>query len=414
MFFLSKVLGQQVKDSRSRPVGVLDDIVVTIRRKYPATTKLQVRSGRKKMLLDWGLVRNFEESQTLLRLPREELETVEPEEGEIFLGGDILDKQIVDTEGHKLIRVNDLQLARANGSLRVVGVDISGGAIMRRLGLSRLTERFSRRVQPTLIDWKQVEPVSGGETTGMKLQLTHDKLALLHPADIADIANELSPEERVQVVEALEDEVAADTVEEMHPNFQVALLNDMDERKAATILSNMDPDDAADLLADLPEEKAASLLASMRFKEARDVRHLLEYEEDTAGGIMTTEYAAVPPGLTAGEAIDMLRQVERAAETIYYIYVVDDDGHLVGVFSLRDLLIARRDVKAEEFMEKHLISVRADASLGEVAQVVAKYNLLAVPVVDDDNVMRGIITVDDAIDIILPLSWKKRLPKIFG
>lgn len=414
MFFLSKVLGQEVKDSRSQTVGVLDDIVVTIKRKYPSTTKLLIKSGRKKMLLDWGLVRNFEESQSFLRLPKEELESVEPEDGEIFLAGDILDKQIVDTEGHKLIRVNDLQLARANGSLRVIGVDISGGAIMRRLGLARLAGHFSRRVQPSLIDWKTVEPVSGGETSGMKLKLTHDKLALLHPADIADIANELSPEERVAVVEALEDEVAADTVEEMHPNFQVALLNDMDERKAATILSNMDPDDAADLLADLPEEKAASLLASMRYKEARDVRHLLEYEEDTAGGIMTTEFVAVPPGLSAGQAIDRLRHAGRGAETIYYIFVVDDDGHLMGVFSLRELLIARREDKVEDFMEKHLISLRADASLEEVAHIVAKYNLLAVPVVDEDNIMRGIITVDDAIDIILPLSWKKRLPKIFG
>lgn len=413
MFFLSKILGQQVKDSRSQPVGVLDDIVVTIRRKYPSTTKLLVKSGRKKMLLSWDVVRNFEESQTLLRLPAAELTPVEPEEGEIFLAGDILDKQIVDTEGHKLIRVNDLQLARANGSLRVVGVDISSGAIMRRLGLSRLAERFSRRVQPTLIDWKAVEPISG-EASGMKLQVTHDKLALLHPADIADIANELSPEERVAVVESLEDEVAADTVEEMHPNFQVALLNDMDEKKAAVILSNMDPDDAADLLADLSEEKAASLLASMRLKEARDVRHLLRYEEDTAGGIMTTEFLAVPPGLTAGEAIDRLRKLEAGAETIYYMFVVDDDGHLVGVFSLRDLIVAQRDVKVEEFMEKHLISLRTDTSLEEVAQVVAKYNLLAAPVVDEDNIMRGIITVDDAIDIILPLTWKKRLPKIFG
>lgn len=413
MFFLSKILGQQIKDSKSQPVGVLDDIVVTIKRKYPSATKLVVKQGRKKFLLPWQLVRNFEESQTLLRLPLDQIEEVEAGEGEIFLAGDILDKQIVDTEGHKLIRVNDLQLARANGSLRVVGVDISGGAIMRRLGLSKLAERFSRRVEPRLLDWKTVEPVSG-ESSGMKLQLTHDKLALLHPADIADIANELSPEERVAVVGALEDEVAADTVEEMHPNFQAILFNDMDEKKAATILSNMDPDDAADLLADLPEEKAASLLASMRTKEARDVQHLLRYEEDTAGGVMTTEFVAVPPGMTAGQAIGRLRELEPDAETIYYIYVVDDDGHLAGVFSLRDLILARRDQKVEEFMEHHLISMRADASLDEVAHVVAKYNLLALPITDAENVLRGIVTVDDAIDIILPLSWKKRLPKIFG
>ena len=413
MFFLSKLLGQQVKDSRSQPVGTLDDIVVSLKRKYPSATKLVVKSGRKKMLLPWELVRSFEESQTLLRLPVDDLKEVEPADNEIFLAGDILDKQIVDTEGHKLIRVNDLQLARANGSLRVVGVDIGSGAIMRRLGLSKLAERLSRRVQPTLLDWKTVEPVSG-EAAGMKLKVTHDKLALLHPADIADIANELSPEDRMAVVEALEAEVAADTVEEMHPNFQATLLNDLDEKKAAALLSNMDPDDAADLLADLSEEKAAALLALMRKKEARDVRQLLKYEEDTAGGIMTTEYVAIPPGMTAGQAIDKLRELEPGAETVNYIYVVDEDGHLVGAFSLRDLILAQRDQKVEEFMEKHLISVRSDASQEEVAQAIAKYNLLAVPVIDEENKMRGIITVDDAIDIILPLTWKKRLPKIFG
>ena len=176
----------------------------------------------------------------------------------------------------------------------------------------------------------------------------------------------------------------------------------------------MDPDDAADLLADLPEEKAAALLASMRTKEARDVKQLLRYEEDTAGGIMTTEFVAVPPGMTAGQAIGRLRELEPDAETIYYMYVVDDDGHLAGVFSLRDLLLARRDQKVEEFMEHHLISIHADAKLEEVAQVVAKYNLLALPIIDEENVLRGIVTVDDAIDIILPLTWKKRLPKIFG
>lgn len=413
MFFLSKVLGQQVKDSRSRVVGALDDIAVSIERKYPSATKLVVKQGRKRMVLPWTLVRSFEESQTMLRLPLEELEEVEPAEGEIFLANDILDKQIVDTEDRKLIRVNDLQLTRANGSLRVVGVDISSGALMRRLGLKKLADRLSRRVQPSLIDWKTVEPVSG-DAVGMKLKVSHDKLALLHPADIADIASELSPEERVAVVESLEDEVAADTVEEMDPNFQATLLNDMGEQKAARLLSEMDPDDAADLLADLPEEKAAALLASMRRKEARDVQHLLKYEEDTAGGIMTTEYVALPPGLTAGEAIDLIRRLEPDAETIYYLYVVDEDGHLVGALSLRDLILAWRDNKVEEFMEHHLISVRTDASLEEVAQVVAKYNLLAVPVTDEDNIMRGIITVDDAIDIVLPLTWKKRLPKIFG
>lgn len=413
MFFFSKLLGQQVKDVKSQPVGTLEDIIVSLKRKYPSATRLVVKQGRKRITIPWELVRSFEESQTLLGVTRDKIEEPPPAENEISLAGDILDKQIVDTEGHKLIRVNDLQLARADGRLRVVGVDISGGALIRRLGLGKIASRFSRRVQPHLLDWKVVEPVSG-EARNVKLKVTHDKLALLHPADIADIANELSPEERISVLESLEAEIAADTVEEMDPNFQAKLLNDMDEKKAAALLSNMDPDDAADLLADLPEEKAAALLASMRKKEASDVRHLLKYEEDTAGGIMTTEFVSMSPGLTAGQVIDRLRKLEPEAETVYYLYVVDRDSHLTGTFSLRDLIMANRDRKIEEFMETHIISVRTDATQNEVAQVVAKYNLLAVPVIDEDNVLRGIITVDDAIDIILPLAWKKRMPKIFG
>ena len=212
---------------------------------------------------------------------------------------------------------------------------------------------------------------------------------------------------------ALEDEVAADAVEEMHPSYQAALVGSLSDRRAAELLGNMSPDDAADLIADLPLERRAKLLALMSKDDREDVAELLTYPERSAGGIMTTEFAHVSPDITAAEAIERLRQQEPEAETVYYIYVVDKSEHLLGVFSLRDLLMEPPLRKVREFMTANPVTVRANAGEDEVTQLIAKYNLLALPVVDEDNVLHGIVTVDDAIDLVLPLAWKKRLPRIF-
>jgi magnesium transporter len=247
----------------------------------------------------------------------------------------------------------------------------------------------------------------------VKLTVPRTDLSLLHPADIADIAHELTPEERAAVFEALEDEVAADAVEEMHPSFQASLIQELPDEKARDLLSNMDPDDAADLLADLPPERAERLIAMMAADEAEDMRELLAYPEHSAGGIMTTEFAFVGPELTAGQAIERLREQEPEVETVYYVYVVDKTEHLLGVFSLRDLITVPPERRVREFMNANPVSVPPTASEEEVTGAIAKYNLLALPVVDDDGVLHGIITVDDAIDLVLPLAWKKRLPRIF-
>jgi len=412
MFFVSRLLGQTVRDVNGHSVGTLHDLVVRLRSQYPTVTALVVKRGRKRVFAPWAAVASFEESGSLLRIPATELHERDLEEDEILLAAQILDKQIVDTEGRKLIRVNDIQLTRSGTYLRVVAVDISSGAILRRIGLAKVSARLSKNPKPRLIDWRHVDP-RASESGSVRLTVPRHDLSLLHPADIAELAHELSPEERVAVLDALEDDVAADAVEEMHPAFQASLVNDMDDAKASELLSNMSPDDAADLLADLPPERAQRLLSLMDKAEAADVRELLTYPEHSAGGIMTTAVTQVPPDVTAEEAIDLLRQQEPVAETLYYVYVTDKRDHLLGVFSLRDLLMQPPQRKVREFMTKDPIAVRLDASEEEVTRAIAKYNLLALPVVDEDNVLHGIITVDDAIDLILPPAWKKRLPRIF-
>ncbi|MBN2204400.1 MAG: magnesium transporter [Thermoleophilia bacterium] len=415
MFFLSKLLGSPVRDRDAKPAGTLQDLVVTVRPNYPRVTALLVKRRGRLVAAEWSTVESFEETMTMLKVSGSDLEERELGDDELRLSQQFLDKQLVDTEGHKVIRVNDIQLVRTGPFVHAVAVDISSGAILRRVGLGRVSDRLTKGRQqpkPHLIDWRVLDL---GETddSGVRLAVPRTKIELLHPADIADIVHELSPEERAAVIDALKDEIAADTLEELHPSYQTSLLLDMSDDRASELLASMSPDDAADLLADLPDERRAHLIAMMEKEDAEDMRELLSYPEDSAGGIMTPDFAWVRLDDTAAEAAESLRSQAEDVETVYYIYVLDRGEHLRGVFSLRDLLMTPPERKVRDFMTENPVSVHTSAGEEEITQAIAKYNLLALPVVDDDNVLHGIITVDDAIDLVLPLAWKKRLPRLF-
>ena len=415
MFYLSKLLGSPVRDVENKPAGTLHDLVVSTRKAYPIVTAVGVRRRGKTHYAPWDAVTSFEESGLLLHVAAAELAERELEPGELYLSATFLDKQLVDTEGRKVIRVNDIQLVRSGPFVQVAAVDVSSNAILRRVGLARVGDRLAggrQRPKPHLIDWKDVD-IEQTDEAAVRLAVPQTKLELLHPADIADLVHELSPEERAAVFDALEDELAADTFEELHPSYQASLLLDMADEKASEILNEMSPDDAADLLADLPDDKRQRFIAMMEKDDAEDMRELLSYPEHSAGGIMTTDYAWARLDDTAERAIERLREQEEDAETVYYIYVIDRSEHLRGVFSLRDLLMTPQDKKVRDFMTENPVSVRTDASEEDITNVIAKYNLLALPVVDEEDVLHGIITIDDAIDLVLPLAWKKRLPRIF-
>ena len=415
MFFLSKLLGQPLRDAAGKPAGTLLDLVVSPKQTYPRVTALAVKRHGRRVIVAWADVASFEESGSLLSTGAPEL-TDRPLAGdELLLSEKFLDKQLVDNDGRKVIRVNDIQLMRTGPFLHVVAVDVSSGAILRRVGLSRISDRLTkstRNPRPTLIDWRNVD-LNESDSTSVRLTVPRTDLSLLHPADIADIAHELTPEERAAVFDELSDDLAADALEEMHPSYQASLLLDLPDDKASELLGNMSPDDAADLLADLPEDRAQRLISLMEKEDAEDVRELLTYPEHSAGGIMTTDYAWVGLEATASEALQMLRTQAEDAETVYYVYVLDRSEHLRGVFSLRDLLAVPESRKVRDFMNSSPVAVPTGAGEDEITGLIAKYNLLALPVVDDKNVLHGIITVDDAIDLVLPLAWKKRLPRIF-
>ena len=384
---------------------------------FPRVTGVILKNNRKVRSLDWSVVRSWDNKELSLKVDEPSVQPHSRADSELWLSRQILDKQIVDMDGRRVVRVNDLQLSQVDGSMLLVGVDIGGRGLARRIGLEgigrRLASTFGIDWPQKLISWEAVDPVKS-DVSSVKLRIAHTKLAKLHPADIADIVNELSPEDRNAVFAALDDEKAADTLEEIdEPQMQASILERLDVERASDILEAMAPDEVADLLADMPRERAQLLLQKMEEDEAEDVEELLAYREDTAGGLMTTEYVAVLHTLTAAQAIDRLRQLEPNAESVYYVYVVDEEEHLLGVLSLRDLIVAKPETKIRDFMIKNVISVGVDAGPRDVAEVTSKYNLLAVPVVDQHNRIQGIVTVDDVMERVMPGRTGGRRRRIF-
>jgi magnesium transporter len=415
MLYLSQAIGRPVLDASGESLGKVDDLLVALGDRYPPVTGLVAWTDRRRIFLPWSHVASFDAAGARLATATIDITKFRQRPNEILLRLDLLDKQIVDIDGRKVVRVNDLRLDEIEGKLHLVAVDVGTTGLLRRLGIEGAYRIIARNLSlPTperYIDWEDVDPVETS-VASIKLRVPHAGLAELHPADLASIIDQLAPKDRAGILASLDDESAADAIEEMEPATQVEVLEDLPPERAADILEEMSPDDAADLVADLSDETRAEILALMERDEAAEVQELLGYPEDTAGGHMTTEYVAVPATLTAGETIERLRELEPDAETIYYVYVVDDSDRLVGVLSLRDLIVARPTTPISEVMIPEPVTVGVLEDQDEVAAIVARYNLLAVPVVDDDGRLVGIVTVDDAIDTILPSGWRRRLPRI--
>jgi magnesium transporter len=415
MLYLSQAIGRQVLDRDGDPMGKVADLIVAVGDRYPPVTGLVVETDRRRIFIPWTSVASFDVTGAKLSTDQLDITRFQQRPNEITLRQDLLDKQIVDIDGRKVVRVNDIRLDEIEGKLHVVAVDVGAAGLLRRLGLEAPWRTLARNVGLPLperyIDWEDVDPVETS-IASIKLRVPHAGLAELHPSDLATIIDQLAPKDRVGVLAALDDEAAADVFEEMEPETQVEVIEDLDPARAADILEEMSPDDAADLVQDLSDETRQEILALMEKDEAEEIGELLAYPEDTAGGMMTTEFVAIPSSLTCAQAIDRLREMEPDAETIYYVYVTDDEERIVGVLSLRDLIVAPPDRPIGEVMIPEPVTVDVLANEDEVAEVVAHYNLLAVPVTDREHHLVGIVTVDDAMDAILPDAWRKRLPRL--
>lgn len=412
MILVSDVLGQRVFDQHGQPLGRIRDLVILAKNPQALISFVLIRSGNGRLLAATGESWRRHEARFVVQVPAAGLEPYRELANHILLGRDVLDKQIIDVKGAKVVRVNDIELRWGPNGCRVAAVDTGARGFARRLLGRRLFALVERawKTEPRLISWGLVEPL-GSAGSPLKLSVSWRKLADMHPADLADIVEELDRHEQMALFASLDDESAAEALSEVDEAAeQEHILDQLGPERAADILQEMSPDDAADLLAELPPEKAEAFLSSMDEEEQADVRELMQYPEHTAGGLMTTDYIDVAEDLTAAEVIDLLRSSAPNAETIYYLYVVATDGVLTGVLSLRDLIVAQPDTRIREIMTGPVISVPAEASEDEVVDVMAKYDFLAVPVVDSQNHLLGIITVDDVMDVAMERGgWTRQM-----
>ncbi|MCX8053359.1 MAG: CBS domain-containing protein [Armatimonadetes bacterium] len=416
--YLSYVLGQIIKDPEGRELGKLVDLVASPAPHLPVISAVVVRVSRRRTRdIVWSCFNYDPETERFsLRVPTDQIEEYEITDQDLLLAHNVMDKQIVDVHDYRVVRVNDVRLEPSGGRLYLVGVDTGTRGLLRRMGLMHLSDKLAKiiKIKPgsKIIAWHDVETFERG-VGRLKLRVSAARLSALHPADIARIVNELDPDQRTDVIEDLDVQTAADVLVEADPEVQASIVENLEDKLAADILEEMEPDEAADVLGDISAERREDILEEMEPEEAKDVKELLAYDEKTAGGLMTTEYVSISKDMTAQQVIDKIRELEPDAETIYYVYVTDSAGHLVGVISLRDLIVAKPDTQVEEFMTEKVIHVHTDAPIEEVAQTLSDYNLLAVPVVDEENELKGIVTVDDALEEILPEDWRRRVPRIW-
>src|SRR6267142_2294752 len=403
MLYLSQVLGRPILDLEGERVATLKDVIVRLGEdEHPPVSGFVARYRRRDFFLPRWRISHFGEEGVRLNSDILDLRPFLRREGEVLLARDVLDKQLIDVDGKRVVRVNDVQIIEAANEWRVTGADVSLTGLWRRLAPS-----FMRSGRPVeVIDWADVGYLATDAAT-VQLKSSSDKLARLHPVEIARLAEALSYHHGSEVVESLDDETAAETLEEMPAERQ---------ERAADILEWMSPDEAADVLGDLPEEKAEELLGLMEDEEQADVAELLPYEDDTAGGLMTTEFVTLPRELTVGEALARLREMAETPNMIYYLYVVESEKswNLVGVIALRSLILADPSVHLEDMMRTEFQLAHPDERANEVAHRIAEYNLLALPVIDEGGDILGIITVDDAMEILLPKDWRQRLPRLFS
>ena len=404
-YFFSDFLNRKVYNISRKRIGKITDLVAEKAEPYPMITGMVVRTRGGKRYLPWEEIVQIEPQFTLSEKELIDLKTPLPGKDIIHLREEVMDKQIVDTFGAKVVRVNDLHFLRVDSRLRLVHVDVGFRGLMRRVGWEEIVDRalrwfFSYVLPNQFISWKYVQLLSGSDL--LQLSVSQKKLSHLHPADLADIIEDLSGRERSAIFHALDTETAAEALEEIDPKIQKALIETIPVDKASDIVEEMSPSDAVDLLGELPEERAEEILEGMEQEKAEDLRELLVHSEETAGGLMTTDYLTLPPGVTVETALARLKAEAQSLDIMDYIFVVDEEEILQGVVSIRDLLTAHTHQTLAEIQPTRVVSVKPDEDQKEVVEAFAKYGFRALPVVDEEGHLKGVIGFRSVLDVLAP------------
>ncbi len=406
--FLSAVLGARVTAESGEYLGRLTDLAVTPGERFPLVTHVVITRGGRVRSLPWAAVTLFRR-ELILAKDATALREVPAGSEELLLRRDLLDKQIVDVDGARVVRVNDLKMGQTAGSLVLRAADVGLRGMLRRLGFLGPVERVAAWTGKTVpgaeIGWEYVQPLEG-RLHRLALTMTRDRLSEMHPADLAEIIAQLPHRTIPAVIGALDLETAGEAIGELEPEVGGMVLSQLKAEHASDILDEMEPDEAADLLAEVDETRANHLLTLMDAEEAEKVRELLEHEEDSAGGLMNNEFLALTRDMTAEQALRQVRAMAGDMESIAYGYVLDAEGRPLGVLSLRELLLAEPGAPVVELMSGNVKSVDVAAEPEDIYELIVKYRLAALPVLDAEGRMEGIVTADDVMQHFLPFTLR--------
>lgn len=423
--FFTQIMNWDVIDKHGRYVGWPFDLTVDFNGAYPPVTGLTVQRGRFKKeyaLFPWNqihIVKNKNEEVLQLRVSLESIKysTVIPNIAESTIRRNILDQQVVDTYNRKVVRVNDVHMLRVDSSFRLAHVDVGMRGMVRRLGWESVIDKFLRLFNPHsrylsregFIAWKYVQPLAVNPIVGkIPLSVAQSELDNIPPADLSEILEELDILHRTALFKSLDADIQGEILGELDERMRKELIAELDLKTAARVLEIMPADEVTDILQDLPRSERTRFLGSLSSRKAQKLSELLAHHEDSAGGHMTTEFIRLPQSLTVQEAIARIKEQGNVAETVYYAFIVDDERKLQGVVTFRTLLIEPLDAPIAEVMTERPIAVNVNDSAKEVAFVLDKYNLFAVPVVDAENVLQGIITVDDILSLVIEEAWGEK------
>ncbi|MDP4277924.1 MAG: CBS domain-containing protein [Bacteroidota bacterium] len=407
---MSRIIGSRVFDTNNLFVGVVKDLFIApnyisdgVERPLVVGIKLKERKTISTYSFSGFAVNKIDGKLTVTCDQLIPYECEKLEEG-IFLGEGFLDKQIVDLNGRKLVRVNDIQLVSMPAGTYALAVDIGVEGLLRRIGsvkaLKKFLLLFHVTVSSKFIVWDDIEAVDFSNSN-IKLSKSHKKLETLHPSDLADIIEDLGKQSRISVFEVLDEEKAADVMEELEVEAQIHLIEHLSVSKAADVLEKMPADEVADILDELEDEKAEQLLQEMESGSSQEVRELLEYPEGSVGSIMSTEYLSFNEGNTVDDVLAELRSKQPEAAELYNLFVVNEAETLIATFSLRDLVISQPDIKIAQIMRPSPVHLHDDQGINEIAEFISKYNMLAIPVVNNENVLQGMVVIDDVVEDLI-------------
>lgn len=400
-FYLSRIIGSRIYSDSDHAIGRIADLAVDCATQHPKVVGVALRDGR---VLDSATIDIIKDNGQYVFFCKEIRTAGAFGDNVLFLARDVQDRQIVDTDGHKVVRVNDLRLAITSVGTCLVAVDVGLEGLLRRLGMAKpmgnVLKAFGGSIPSKLILWDDVETIDSGRP-GIRLSKQSSKLLTLHPSDVADIIEELDRTSQNSVFASFDEERAADILEEMEPEARANIIESMPEAKAADLLEKMPSDEAADILDALHPDRAERILREMNRETSEEVRELMEYPEDSVGSVMSTDFLSFSVDYTVSDVFLQLRRLKPEDDTINYLYVVDSSERLLATVSLRDLVISEPNVKLSAIMDREFISVYDDDDIETLNEIVYKYNLLAVPVINKDDFLLGIVVVGDVVDNLL-------------